>query len=278
MERRSVMNRLGIFLILVTTLLLMPGNVSSQETITPLFVISGAGGEPLDWSPDGQRLLTMRYRGGAYIVDVNNGEVVHHLDDPDIIDGSWDHQGSRIASLDWNGSMVGGNTTRIWDATTGENTVTVKTNYLAGASIWSFDDQWLLVDAMGMVDPRTGYLVLDLDGFLLAWSLDGQQILACDSDDDLVRVWDVETRSAVFTYRASDLSCWPVRWGSDRSRLLLEVENRLEVWDVDTNRMESAFDVDGYYPQWSYDGTLIATHDDYNAYIWRVSDGERLVH
>ena len=111
---------------------------------------------------------------------------------------AWSPDGHHILT----GSPDG--TARIWDATTGENTLTLTHDGWVMAVAWSPDGHHILTGSQDgtarIWDATTGENTLTLthDGWVMAvaWSPDGHHILT-GSPDGTARIWDATTGEQV---------------------------------------------------------------------------------
>ena len=94
-------------------------------------------------------------------------------------------------------------TARIWDATTGDNTLTLTHTTSVSAVAWSPDGHHILTaskDTARIWDATTGDNTLTLTHTTsvsaVAWSPDGHHILTA-SDDGTARIWDATTGEQV---------------------------------------------------------------------------------
>ncbi len=133
-------------------------------------------------------------------------------------------------------------TVKVWDARTGEETLTLKGHAGAVLSVaFSPDGQSLAsASADGTVkvwDARTGQETLTLKGHTsfvtcVAFSPDGQR-LASASDDQTVKIWDARTGQETLTLKGHASIVWSVAFSSDGQRLAsASADGTVKVWDA----------------------------------------------
>ena len=152
---------------------------------------------------------------------------------------AWSPDGHHILTASNDG------TARIWDATTGDNTLTLThTNSLS----------------------------------VVAWSPDGHHILT-GSEDGTVRIWDAATgdNTLTLTHKASVTA---VAWSPDARHILTVSRDRtVRIWDATTG--DNTLTLTHTYPvsavAWSPDGHHILTgSQDGTARIWDATTGEQV--
>ena len=140
-----------------------------------------------------------------------------------ILTGSWDH------------------TARIWDATTGDNTLTLTHTSWVSAVAWSPDSTQILTASRDHTariwDATTGDNTLTLTRAhkeritAVAWSPDGHHILTA-SEDGTARIWDATTGDNTLTLTHTD-PVIAVAWSPDGTHILTASEDgTARIWDA----------------------------------------------
>jgi WD40 repeat protein len=195
------------------------------------------------WNPSGRRLASS---SGATIKIWNpdSGELVRTLEGPksDLFGISWAPDGVRMAAAYWEGSIM------IWNSESGEVEVTLKVVSPTAIS-WSPDGRWL-----AFPDITTGSVLLwdttkrsdktvELGGHSpnagiwgIAWTRDCKR-LASASDDDTVRIWDVQARRCVHVLSGHSSDVKAVAWSSDNKLLATgSLDNTVRIWDAESGQ------------------------------------------
>ena len=142
----------------------------------------------------------------------------------------------------------GDGTARVWDATTGDNTLTLTLTDWVRAVVWSPDGRHILTgsgDGTARVwDATTGDNTLTLTHTdpvsAVVWSPDGRHILT-GSEDGTARVWDATTGDNTLTLTHTD---WvsAVAWSPDGHHILTASDNdTARIWDATTGEQVRFF-------------------------------------
>ena len=175
-------------------------------------------------------------------------------------------------------------TTRVWDATTGENTLTLTHNTWVRTVAWSPDGHHILTgsqDATARIwDAETGENTLTLTHNTwvrtVAWSPDGHHILT-GSGDGTARIWDATTGTNTLT---TTHSTWvrAVAWSPDGHHILTgSGDGTARIWDATTGTNTLTLTHTDWVRAvaWSPDGHHILTgSQDATARIWDAETGE----
>jgi len=192
---------------------------------------------------------------------------------------AWSPDGQNIAS----GSQD--KTVQIWNATTGDKSITyTRQGASENAVTWSPDGRLV---ASGSSDTTvqvwnstTGTYILSYPGHTdiirtVAWSPKGPSI-ASGGDDNTVQVWDAATGHRVNTYRGHSAKVWSVVWSRDGTQIAsASADATVQVWDAATGK--PLFTYRGHSKEvkalsWSHDGTRIASaSDDRTVQVWDVA-------
>ena len=135
----------------------------------------------------------------------------------------------------------GDGTARIWDATTGDNTLTLTHTDWVSAVAWSPDGHHILTgskDGTARIwDATTGDNTLTLTRArkeritVVAWSPDGRHILT-GSVDGTARIWDATTGDNTLTLTHTN-SLTAVAWSPDGHHILTASRDRTaRIWDA----------------------------------------------
>ena len=196
---------------------------------------------------------------------------------------TWSPDGTHILT----GS--GDGTARIWDTTTGDNTLTLTINSVINAIAWSPDGRHILTGGDGTAhiwDATTGDNTLTLTLIhadwvtAVAWSPDGHHILTA-SEDDTARIWDATTGDNTLTLTLTHVR-WvtSAAWSPNGTQILTASRSgTARIWDPTTgdntltltlapkDRITSV--------AWSPDGTQILTASrSGTARIWDATTGD----
>ena len=180
---------------------------------------------------------------------------------------------------------------RIWDATTGDNTLTLTHTSWVTAVAWSPDGHHILTGSIGgaarvwegiacIWDAATGDNTLTLTHTdpvnAVAWSPDGHHILT-GSMDGAARIWDATTADNTLTLTHTN-SLIEVAWSPDGHHILTgSMDGTARIWDATTG--DNALTVTHTDPviavAWSPDGHHILTGSrDRTARIWDATTGD----
>ncbi|MDA1054419.1 MAG: serine/threonine protein kinase, partial [Planctomycetota bacterium] len=182
--------------------------------------------------------------------------------------------GLRLASARWDGTV------KVWDAATGQESLTLKGHTGGGVHSVAFSlDGQRLASASGdqtvkVWDAATGQESLTLKGHTdwvtsVAFSPDGQR-LASVSEDNTVKVWDAATGQELLTLIGHTGDVTSVAFSPDGQRLAsASADQTVKVWDATTGQesltlkghtggaLSVAFSADGLrLASASWDGTV----------------------
>ena len=194
---------------------------------------------------------------------------------------AWSPDGRHILT----GSMD--RTARIWDTTTGDNTLTLSHKATVNAVAWSPDGTHILTGSQEgtarIWDTTTGDNTLTLSHKAsvnaVAWSPDGTHILTA-SNDHSARVWDAQTGKRTLTLNHTEW-VWDAMWSPDGTHILTgSWDHTARVWDAATGDNTLTLTHAGWVRAvaWSPDGTHILTASwDRSACVWDAQTGEKTV-
>ena len=179
-------------------------------------------------------------------------------------------------------------TTRIWDATTGDNTLTLTHTDPVTAVAWSPDSHHILTASRSgtarIWDATTGDNTLTLTRVRwvtsAAWSPNGTHILTA-SIDGTARIWDATTGDNTLTLTVAPKDrITSVAWSPDGHHILTTSRNRTtRIWDATTgtNTLTLTHTNSVTSVAWSPDGHHILTaSDEGTARIWDATKGEQV--
>ena len=197
----------------------------------------------VEFSPDGQELLTASFGGFAVVYDAGTGAELTKVGREMLwgfADADWSPDGSEFVTGSYGSGLV-----QIWDAKTGENRLTFAEhqNPVEWAR-WSPDGQRIASTSAGQAiiwDANTGEVLHDLypEDFDLeirgpGWSPDSTQ-LATYSGDGIISFWDADTGKQIQSIAHSGGAIHKINWFPKQDRILASDEgNNVKIWDVAT--------------------------------------------
>jgi WD40 repeat protein/DNA replication protein DnaC len=148
---------------------------------------------------------------------------------------AWNHEGSQVASLSWNGKLL------IWDAKTGELVFS-----LDGQGVdfikWNHDGSQLIsvsLTTMVIWDGVTGEFakLFEKTGVnSVAWN-DTCSKIASGSSDEMVDIWDIATGNLLTTLKGHTDSVTTVAWSHDGLKILSgSRDTTIKIWDAITGK------------------------------------------
>jgi WD40 repeat protein len=191
-------------------------------------------------------------------------------------------------------------TSRVWDAVTGDLLFTFEHDDLVISALWSpigdriltiTNGDWDVEGVLNIWDSRTGELIrsipLGVGRFWEAdWSHDGEQIIVSNRSG-ITGVWDALTGEMLFTLAGHKVcgsrSCTVgVRaWSPSGDRILTQdLEGGFQIWDAFSG--ESILQFRGhsdrtYSADWSPDGDrIVSASSDGTIKVWNAADGTEL--
>lgn len=228
----------------------------------------------LAWSPDSSRIATTTQRGSfVSIWDVASKSMVlgplrhSHV----ICSIAWEADGQRLAT--------GGidQTIKIWNASTGSETVTLRGNRQTVCSLsWGPDGHLAYGSADGSVkiwnpirDQESSVIPGDVRQTSVAWN-PASNGLAMAGDDGRVRIWDAAQHTEIVSLDAHDKTRtgWQfglipsLAWHPDGNQLAsASSDGTAKVWDASTSQVTFALPADHGAVRcvaWSPDGSQLA--------------------
>ena len=177
-------------------------------------------------------------------------------------------------------------TTRIWDATTGDNTLTLTHTDPVTAVAWSPDGHHILTASRRgtarIWDATTGDNTLTRVRWVTsaAWSPDGTHILTA-SMDGTARIWDATTGDNTLTLTVAPKDrITSVAWSPDGTHILTgSSDGTARIWDATTgdNTLTLTHTNSVTSVAWSPNGHHILTaSDEGTARIWDATKGEQV--
>ena len=215
---------------------------------------------------------------------------IQFLPETHIFDG---HSGS-VSSVAWSPDSMhiltrsDDCTARVWDATTGENTLTLTHTDQVNTALWSPDSTHILTashDGTTRIwDATTGENTLTLTHTNwvreVAWSPNGTCILT--TSNNVVDIWDATTGENTLTLTLTDTdtdtdTIWDAAWSPNGTCILTASdENKARVWDATSGKniltlTDIAWDV-----VWSPNSThILAKLDANRACVWNALTGKK---
>ena len=191
---------------------------------------------------------------------------------------AWSPDGHHILTASRDGAA------RIWDATTGDNTLTLTTTSVIDAAVWSPDGTHVLTgsgDGTARIwDATTGNNTLTLTHthavFAAAWSPDGTHIIT-GSKDGTAHIWDTTTgnNTLTLTHEHPVLS---VAWSPDGTYVITGSGAKVRIWDATTGDNTLTLKHTDWIgaAAWSPDGThILSGSADRTVRIWDATTGDK---
>ena len=269
---------------------LTQANLEEADLAGTIFRHCDMEGASLD---KGKRYRTQLLHSTGYRLELSNvltAPLTEHdrlrlLPEAQILGGHSDH----VHRLTWSpdGTHIltgsGDGTARIWDATTGDNTLTLTTNSDVKAVKWSPNGTHILTtseDGTALIwDASTGDNTLTLNHERIitraAWSPNSTRILT-GSADGTARIWDATTGDNTLTLTHTD---WTpaVAWSPDGTHVLIRSDgSTVRIWDTTTgnNTLTLKHKNAVRAVAWLPDGTHVITRSGSTARIWDTTTGD----
>ena len=268
---------------------LTQANLEEADLAGTIFRHCDMEGASLD---KGKRYRTQLLHSTGYRLELSNvltAPLTEHdrlrlLPEAQILGGHSDH----VHRLTWSpdGTHIltgsGDGTARIWDATTGDNTLTLTTNSDVKAVKWSPNGTHILTtseDGTALIwDASTGDNTLTLNHERIitraAWSPNSTRILT-GSADGTARIWDASTGDNTLTLTHTD---WTpaVAWSPDGTHVLIRSDDStVRIWDTTSgnNTLTLKHKNAVRAVAWLPDGTHVITRSGSTALIWDTTTG-----
>lgn len=269
----------------------------------------------VDWSPDGTKVASSSTDNTVHVWDAATGDTLLVINLPEGITGNffdwalavkWTPDGERLLTVSGDRFLLGSQDYDLilWDATTGEQIVTVEipntaepvyANSTAGgfdhfttAALAAYAPDSARLATVGgdntaiLWDAALQEQVLVLAGHEnavngVAWSPDELQ-LATASADGTARIWDVQSGETVLTLSGHEGDVNQVIWSPDGSQLATAgKDGTIRLWNANSGEQERLIEPDAgrvWSLAWSSDGSyLITGSDDAHIYMWDVDSG-----
>lgn len=196
---------------------------------------------------------------------------------------AWSADGKRIASA--------GRVLKVWDATTGQETFTLKGHAGAGIDGVAFSADGNRLASAGhdqtvkVWDATSGQEMLTLKGHTssvtsVAWSADGTQ-LASASYDQTVRVWDSRSGQETHLLKGHTANVFSIAFSPDGTRLASASRDQtVKLWDTANGQENLTLKGHTHWVRsvaWSADGKRLASAgDDKMVKLWDAKSGREI--
>ena len=270
---------------------LTQANLEEADLAGTIFRHCDMEGASLD---KGKRYRTQLLHSTGYRLELSNvltAPLTEHdrlrlLPEAQILGGHSDH----VRRLTWSpdGTHIltgsGDGTARIWDTTTGDNTLTLTTNSDVEAVKWSPNGTHILTtseDGTALIwDATTGNNTLTRThrhgGWVVAaeWSPDGTRVVT--GSGGAVSIWDATTGDNTLTLTTTSVID-AAAWSPDGTHVITgSGDGTARIWDTTSgnNTLTLATNSDIAAAAWSPDGTHVLTgSSDGTAHIWDTTTG-----
>jgi WD40 repeat protein len=247
-----------------------------QANFSPLWSV--------EWSPDGERILTAGGDGVARIWEIGTPGQGKPIEHPGLLStASWSPDGRFILSASaW--------MAYIWDVASSQEVIRFRDHFSqVNAAAWESNGERVISgDANGTAiiwDANTGEQLHKMQGHTqaintVAWSPDGRWAIT-GSLDRTARIWDTESGEQVNSLRGHSGSVLSASWSPDNKLIITtSADNTAVIWQADSG--EELFRLQGHDgsvndADWSPDGNLVVTASgDRTVRFWDVRNGQEI--
>lgn len=248
----------------------------------------GAGGSKrevvaLDWSPDGDNLVSGSYDGVGRVWN-KDGELAQTLRGHKgmLFSCQWSSSGSRLASCSVDKTAI------VWDPSDGKIVQRFENHSAPVLDLdWKDDDtlatcstdKTVCVQKVGQDEP-----VIKLQGHseevnAVRWSPDRSLLASC-SDDGVAKLWRPDNDDDPLAYNLKDHSqaIYQVKWASSSTLATASFDTSIKIWDSETGKCVHSLtehDKEVYSIDFSQDGKLLVSgSSDSTVRIWSVQEGK----
>ncbi len=223
----------------------------------------------VDWSPDGNTILSGRRNGTIDIWDANLGLsitsfIAHPGENARLSFVRWNPNGTRFASTSTNIHIP---TLRIWDS----NTYTIQSEFRDAAfsevlwspngsqifaanlngGIYNFDSNLSNYNGVGFYD-RVLSIAVDSSG---------NKIASSSSLDRNIHIWEISTNQLLHVLSGHTDAILSMSWSSQANSLAsISLDGTVRIWNTNTGQQTNIINVGtpAYTVAWSPDGTELA--------------------
>jgi WD40 repeat protein len=225
----------------------------------------------IEWSPDGNYLVSGSADETARVWDTNTGELITvtpRVTRSERVDQSWNPDGTLIADVfDANRDSI-----FIWDAMSGQPISTYESPERASSHKWNSDSNNSLIaigifNGVQLLDPHTMTIVRSLptsipsgDIITLLWSPDNTQI-AGGSVDGIIHIWNVASGVEITLLVGHSKPVLDLAWNPDGTSIISSaLDKSVRIWDVATSQQIEQFATQGSSTAvaWIPDGSQVA--------------------
>lgn len=251
-------------------------------SLQPSFTLQLGTAETVAWHPTQDKLAV----GGKYGVTIYDStfNVIHELREPltESLYLTWSPDGNQIAVS--SPSFIA-----TWNVESESLDQVIFTDSYRSVA-WSPGGQYIAgtgSDAIAIVDVSIGEVTatLDADGYefnSIDWGpiqgigQDSDQIVS-ESNDGIIRVWDISTQTVAQSYEQSGLLLRSVAWNHNTNQIAsVSDTSDIYIWDVATQGISKAFTSEavGWISQlrWLPDNQLVSISLDSRIDTWDIAD------
>ncbi|HRF99141.1 MAG TPA: WD40 repeat domain-containing protein, partial [Aggregatilineales bacterium] len=234
------------------------------------------------YSPDGQFIATGDSTGIVQIWHIQTGNVAQTFlrDEGELFTSSlaYSHDGQSVLAGYLSKDNHDYGKIIVWDIATGERLLEI--NHKANYAIYSPDGQFIATGGVDLAlwDAQTGEQLhdfpIDADIYDLAYSPDGQFLVAPLSRDENIAIYDAQTGDVIDLMRGHDEIVMNVDYSPDGRFLISHSwDKTIKVWDMTERQViHTLTGYNGYINAtvFSPDVSQVATSQDHRVWMWDI--------